>query len=38
MDDKVVDLVREGKTLQAFLNDLNAMWNRKRRSFDIHTN
>jgi len=25
MDDKVVDLVREGKTLQAFLNDLNAM-------------
>ena len=31
MDDKVVDLVREGKTLQAFLNDLNAMWNRKRR-------
>jgi hypothetical protein len=25
MDEKVVDLVREGKTLQAFLNDLNAM-------------
>ena len=25
MDDKVVDLVREGKTLQAFLNDLNEM-------------